>query len=47
MEVCSAAEPAQLSLISLLIIIPPNNLAPDTFDSIVWYRSEDSANETE
>lgn len=47
MEVYSAAVPACVSLIYLLIIIPPNNLAPDTFDNIMWNRSEDSANETE
>lgn len=38
---------SQLSLISLLIIIPPNNLPADTFDNIMWSRSEVSANETE
>lgn len=38
---------ASSSLYSLLIIIPSNNLPSDTFDNIMWNRSEDSANETE
>lgn len=37
----------QLSPMHLLIITPPNNLPRDTFDNIMWSRSEDSGNETE
>lgn len=38
---------SQLCLVSLLIIIPSSNLWSDTFDNIMWNRSEGSANETE
>lgn len=36
----------QLSLIRILIIISPNNLASDTFHNIMWNRSEDIVNKT-
>lgn len=44
---CSRARNiARASLISVLIVMPPHNLAPDTFHNIMWKGSEDSANET-
>lgn len=42
-----ASSAAHSSLISLSIIIPPNNLPSDAFDNIMWNRSKDSVNETE